>query len=237
MASEVVANGSSSAAAEPTPAQKLMEQHDHHATVEDVVDEEDLIHPPPSTAAKADASGTTLSEKAAGKQKAADPGPSVKKPANAPLNTASEELFPSLGSGKSAPVVAPAWGKKPASLAPNGTNGKAPSNDTSRASTPASGFGTPANQPARGPAAVSIPGKYSDQLHFYPSELVPRNQLKKPLKDIILDINRRSKAKLDFKPGGPGGLIVFEATGPPTAVRQALQEISAEVGAKVCDPF
>jgi hypothetical protein len=232
MASEVVANGSSAAAAEPTPAQKLMEQHDHHATVEEVVDEEDVAHPPPSAAIKADTSGATLSEKAAGKQKAADPAPPVKK--NTPLNTASEELFPSLGSGKTAPIVAPAWGKKPASLAPNGTNGKVASNDTSRASTPASGFGAPTPQPARGPAAVSIPGKYSDQLHFYPSELVPRNQLKKPLKDIILDINRRSKAKLDFKPGGPGGLIVFEATGPPTAVRQALQEISAEVGAKVC---
>ena len=48
MASEAVATGSSSEGL--TPAQKLMEQHDHHATVEDVIDEEDLAHPPPSAA-------------------------------------------------------------------------------------------------------------------------------------------------------------------------------------------
>lgn len=239
MASEAVANGTSSAVGDLTPAQRLMQEHDHHATVEDTVDEEDIVHPPPSAASKAETStsaapAATMSEKAAGKQKAEDPAaPASKAPlANVGLNTASEELFPALGPVKPrAAAAAPTWGKKPASLAPNGTNGHglAASNNTSRASTPASG--PPAG--GRGPGAMAIPGKDSDKIMFYPAELIPRNQLKKPLNEIIRDINKRSKAKLEVRLGGPGGMVTFEATGPKDAVRQALKDIANEVGAKV----
>lgn len=115
MASETVANGSSSVADGLTPAQKLMEQHDHHATVEEVVDEEDIAHPPPSaTAPKTESDAPTLSEKAAGKQKADDSvAPGKASSANVPLNTASEELFPALGPTKprTSAAVPPAWGK------------------------------------------------------------------------------------------------------------------------------
>ncbi|KAF2258122.1 hypothetical protein CC78DRAFT_144423 [Lojkania enalia] len=247
MASETVANGNSAATVALTPAQKLMEQHDHHATVEDVVDEEDLTHPPPSTGPKADttdspaaaaAATTTLSEKAAGKQKVDDSAPPAKATANVP-NTASEELFPALGPIKprSQAFVAPTWGKKPASLtsnAPSAANGLAASNATSRASTPASGVGTPTMSVGRGPThlTMSLPGKHKEQISFHPSQLIPRQQLKKPLNDIIRDINKRSKAKLEYK-AGPGGLVIFEATGPVDAVRQSLKEIANEVGLKL----
>lgn len=232
MASEAVA---SSATEGLTPAQQLMEQHDHHVTVEDVPDEEDVAHPPPSATATP-AAEAPLSEKAAGKQKADDSTAAPKKPA---LNTASEEAFPALGSVKpraQAPAAS-TWGKKPAAVTTNGVNGNTASNNTSRSSTPASGVGFGAPLPlGRGPAlpSMNIPGKHSDRISFAPHQLTPRQQLKKPIADIIRDMNRRSKAKLEVKPG-PGGSVVFQSTGPPDAVRETLKEIANEVGSKVSD--
>lgn len=227
MASEAV---SASATEGLTPAQKLMEQHDHHVTVEDVVDEEDLAHPPPSARSAPDGAAP-LSEKAAGKQKAQDAP--AKKPA---LNTSSEEAFPALGPVKprAQASVAPTWGKKPAAVTSNGVNGGPASNNSSRSSTPASGFGTPASLTVgRGPLlpTVNIPGKHTERISFSPNQLTPRAQLKKPVNDIIRDINRRSKAKLEYK-SGPGGTVIFESTGPVEAVRQSLKEIANEVGSK-----
>jgi len=239
MATEAVATGSSAEGL--TPAQKLMEQHDHHATVEEVVDEEDLAHPPPSVSLKAeeaDTSAAPLSEKAAGKQKA-DSGATSSKSPSGPLNTASEEAFPALGPVKprAQASVAPTWGKKPASLSANGINGNglAPSAGTSRASTPASGAGTPSSMPiARGPGhpTMTLPGKHVERIMFHPSQLIPRKELKKPVNDIIRDINKRSKAKLEFKQG-QNNMIIFEATGPADAVHQSLKDIANEVGSKV----
>jgi hypothetical protein len=148
MASEAVA---SSATEGLTPAQKLMQEHDHHVTVEDVPDEEDLVHPAPSTTTKS-ASDAPLSEKAAGKQKAADT-PAPKKPA---LNTSSEEAFPALGPVKPrAQAVAPTWGKKPAAVTSTNTNGDASSNDA-------------ALPIGRGPAlpSMNIPGKHTERISF-----------------------------------------------------------------------
>ncbi|KAL5118627.1 hypothetical protein ACEQ8H_003478 [Pleosporales sp. CAS-2024a] len=216
MAPEAIA---SSATEGLTPAQKLMQEHDHHVTVEDVPDEEDVAHPAPSS--KSDA---PLSEKAAGKQKA-DDAPAPKRPA---LNTSSEEAFPALGPSKprgQAPV-APTWGKKPASVTSN-ANGTATTNGTSGASAPAS------TAVGRGPAlpSMNIPGKHTERISFSPNQLTPRQQLKKPVNDIIRDINKRSKARLEFKTG-PSGTVIFESTGPVDAVRQTLKEIANEVGSK-----
>jgi hypothetical protein len=221
MASEAVSNGTSSEGL--TPAQKLMEQHGHNPTVEEVPDEEDILHPASSASIKSPEPGEGLSEKAAGKQKADDAPAPTKKP-TVPFNTASEELFPALGPAKPrAAAVAPTWGKKSTAPVNGGANGTSMSNTNSHTSTPASI-----------PAALNLPGKDSDQLHFYPSELIPVRQLKKPLKDILQDINKRSKAKVEYKPGGPNGLITFTATGPKDAVHQALKDVANEVAAKVC---
>ncbi|KAJ4378014.1 hypothetical protein N0V83_000844 [Neocucurbitaria cava] len=229
MASEAA---TSSATEGLTPAQQLMEQHDHHVTVEDVPDEEDIAHPPPSASAKHASDAAPLSEKAAGKQKAEDAPIPAKKPA---LNTSSEEAFPALGPAKprAQASVAPTWSKKPAAVTSNGVNGTA-GNGASGASTPASGAGTPASLPVgRGPAlpSMNIPGKHTERISFALNQLTPRQQLKKPVNDIIRDINRRSKAKLEFK-SGPSGTVIFEATGPVDAARQALKEIANEVGSK-----
>lgn len=218
MASEAVATASTEGL---TPAQKLMEQHDHHVTVEDVVDEEDIIHPPPS-ASKPATPDVPLSEKAAGKQKADDSAAPASKPAKPVLNTASEEAFPALGPVKPrVQAPAPTWGKKPAAVGSNSVNG---SNNASRASTPASGPALP---------TMSIPGQYNESIRFAPNQLTPRKDLKKPINEIIREINRRSKAKLEMKQ--LGGMIVFESTGPVDAVRQSLKDIANEVGSKVSD--
>jgi hypothetical protein len=228
-----------------------MEKHaadeTHRPTVEEVVDEEDIIHPPPSLKLHANGSeqAPAMSEKAAGKQKATDPEaiPTKKAPANAPLNTQSEELFPALGPAKPRGTpVASAWGKKPASVTANGVNGSAngaaSSNASSRASTPASGLGTPGFAPSSAAAhrvplpSMMLPGKHAESITFAPSQLLRGNQLKKPMTEILRDINRKSKAKVEYKQGS-GGNIIFEGTGPIDHVRNALKEVANELGSKV----
>lgn len=83
------------------------------------------------------------------------------------------------------------------------------------------------------PRVMSLPGKHMEQLRLAPSQMQPRGQLKKPLRDILRDISRRSKATVDMR-GGPGGSIIFEGKGSVDSVRQALKEVAQQVGSKVC---
>ncbi|GME48571.1 K-like protein [Neofusicoccum parvum] len=232
MAAEASTNGDTQ-----TPAQKLearlAQEESHRPTVEDVPDEDDLAHPPP---AAAEPTPAAVSEKAAGKQKAQDAEPVVKKSgANPPLNIQSEEMFPGLGAPKAhtPAAVSSAWGRKPASVSANGVNGAAASNGTSRASTPASGIATPTTPSVRGPGpqTMSLPGRYVESISLAPSQMIPRQLQKKPMQDVIRDINRRSKAKVEMKPGNMGN-IVFQGTGPVDAVRSALREVARELGSK-----
>lgn len=281
------ANGESSATANTmSAAQRLLQEHtseaeasafstgDHRPTVEEVEDEEDILHPPPSAKLKTQndkafqsnaaisvASGTSISEKAAGKQKSQpQPQAQPRKPFDGNgstlqskqpiLNTQSEDMFPALSAPKStnANVSASAWGKKPAAVATNGGSnltspmqsppaGKKTSTGTS---SPLSGATTPSSSVpssmamGRGstPSVVSLPGRYTERIQFAPSQLIPRQQLKKPVPDVLRDINRRSKAKVESRPG-PGGVLVFEGQGPVDAVRQALKEVANQLGSKV----
>lgn len=232
----------------------------HHPMVEDVIDEEDIVHPPPSMQIAAEqksmpaqAKATEpMSEKAAGKQKAReDPVPSVvdtKSDGFPSLNTQSEEAFPALGGGPKAatPASTPmAWGaRKPPSVhaGANGINGHAPvsSMASSRASTPTSGMATPASaNPTIAPQPrglsmpqMAIPGRHSERIQFAPSQLLPRDKMKKPLQEVLRGINKKSKAKVEMKPG-PNGVIIFEGTGPVDAARQALKDLAKEVGSTV----
>ncbi|KAI4107368.1 MAG: hypothetical protein L6R37_001729 [Teloschistes peruensis] len=263
MASSAAVNGvGQDTSQDVSPAQRLHEKHladaPHQPQLEDAIDEEDLAHPPPSMQLPPQSSPTandvepqSLSEKAAGKQKAVDE-PVKPKPSAAPpvvLDTKSEDAFPALGGGPKPQAQSPmsmAWGaRKPPSVAkavPNGINGQGPpsSPSTSRASTPASGRLTPATTHAsagsqlRGPSHpqhIPIPGRHSERIQFAPSQLLPRDQLKKPLQDILRGINKRSKANVEMK-SGPGGTIIFEGTGPVDAARQALRDVAKEVGSK-----
>ena len=230
-------------------------------TIETAVDEEDIAHPPPSLNTAKPMPGLapqtaqeSISEKAAGKQKVKDePARSVPQAKAAPstlLDTKSDESFPALGGGPKPQATAPmamAWGaRKPSSVAnaaPNGSNNldRLSSPSSSRASTPTSGKLTPASPNAsiapqpRGttaPQYMPMPGRYSERIQFAPSQLLPRDQLKKPLLDVLRGINKRSKATVEMKPG-PNGTVVFEGTGPVDAARQALRDVAKEVGSKV----
>lgn len=77
-----------------------------------------------------------------------------------------------------------------------------------------------------------MPGKHSEQLRLAPSQMLPRGQLKKPIRDILRDITKRSKATVEMR-GGPNGSIIFEGKGSVDAVRQALKDVAQQVGSKV----
>ncbi|KAJ5173105.1 K Homology domain type 1 [Penicillium capsulatum] len=199
----------------------LEEQHtrdeSHHATVEDVADEEDPKQPLPSSIANAQPSASTTApiSESSTPAETASPSP-VPKPApkKAPaFDVQSEELFPALGSGpKPATPAATTWGAKKPSAAATIANGLPP-------------------QPMDVPRVMSLPGKHMEQLRLAPSQMLPRGQLKKPLRDILRDISRRSKATVDMR-GGPGGSIIFEGKGTVDSVRQALREVAQQVGSK-----
>lgn len=247
MASDTMANGNSSTEG-MTNAERLMQQHAdeaHKVTVEDVPDE-DLPRPsttafaaPSTEVSQAPASAEpTMSEKAVGKQPAREQAQAPKKPA---FDTQSEELFPSLGAPKSQSAAAPTmWSKKPAAVgkaAGGMSNGAAngASVPSSRTSIPASGVMTPTSSTPsqRIPGQMTLPGRYSESINLHPSMLTPRNQLKKPVADILRDINKRSKAHIEEK-AGPNGTVRFEGTGPVDAVRVALKEAAGQLCAKVC---
>ncbi|KAK5987873.1 Vigilin 1-like protein [Cladobotryum mycophilum] len=188
---------------EESVAQKLQQ---HHVTVEDAADD-DL--PPTSTAAP-------VSSK-----------PSTKK-ASAALDTQSHELFPELGApkGKSA-NVAPIWGAK--NIANGQANGGA-SNGGSRSSTPAaSGTATPTQAAA---PSMNIPGRSVETVTLEPRFILPRGLLKRPIPDVLKDINRKSRANVTMATTSNGSLK-FYATGPQENAQQALRDIVAQIGAKV----
>ncbi|KAL3475599.1 hypothetical protein BJX99DRAFT_247385 [Aspergillus californicus] len=216
MSSEAIANGGASST--KSRAAMLEEQHArdeaHTATVEDAVDEDDVLHPPTSS---------LVSDSTSGVLSQVPTPPPVSVPVNAQpttkrpttLDVQSEELFPALGSGPKpkAPATS-AWGAKGPSAAAAFANG-APSGASS----------------ADVPRIMTLPGKHMEQLRLAPSQMLQRGQLKKPLRDILRDISKRSKANVDMR-GGPGGSIIFEGRGSVDAVRQALRQVAQQVGSK-----
>lgn len=212
------------ASQEISAAQKLQQEHaaeGHHVTVEDVVDE-DLN---PQNGSATPSAPPALSEKAAGKQKENAPAPT--KPA-ATLDTQSRELFPDLGGPKpQATKVVPKWnvlsGDKP--------NGQSPVNGTPRTATPTSGLATPTAKSAV--PAVHLPGRHVEHIVLEPQHMKPRDQLRRPLKDIIQDINRTSRATIKTVSGAHSGQR-FEASGiTQEAAQQALKELVKQVGSQV----
>lgn len=217
-------------------AQRLMQEHNaaekesnsHKVTIEDAVDE-DLPRPSATTES---ASEPTLSAKAAGKKPVSDQS---KAGANR-LDTQNEEAFPALGAPKAQTATAPnLWSRKPATVGKaNGTvNGSsAASKNPSNSSNQVSGGAIPASTAARGPQQMTIPGRYSEQIQLHPSMMTPRSEMKKSLPEILREINKRSKANVELK-SGPGGVVVFEGTGPVDAVRVALKEVASQLCARV----
>lgn len=202
-------------ASEGSNAQMLLQKHNEHTphavTVEDVPD---VDLPKPSDAATS--SAPPVSTNTAGKQKGNSKG----------LDTKSHELFPELGApkGKSA-GVAPIWGAK------NGAGPKsngASSNGVSRSSTPVSGSQTPSNGAT---PALSIPGRNVETVILESQFIREGKDLKRPINDVLKDINRKSRANITMATSSNGRLR-FDATGPQDIAQQALKDLVAQIGSK-----
>lgn len=224
---------------ELSAAQKLMQKHAHDevhkVTVEDVPDEDDIKHgeppkvasileSPEDVAAAAPSWAQPVSTKAAGKQKATEQPVKA-----ATLDTQSHELFPELGApkaqnGTSAPSI---WSAMKPAVA-NGSTGGTP-----RTATPTSGAATPTGPAvARGLPNMSMPGRHTERIQLAPSQLMPRQQMKKPLADILKDVNKKSKATVTMTTG-QGGTLWLTAIGPVDACRQALKDLVEQIGSRV----
>lgn len=243
-----MATSSSSVQDELTPAQRMMQQHQateaHQPMIEEVVDEEDIAHPPPSshqTEAVADseppiANGAAMSEKALGKQKAETATP---KASSSRLDTQSEEAFPSLGPSKAKAPSTTTWGSKPAFA--NKTNGSntARSNGASAggaSTTPSYAPNRASNAYApRGPAqGLSLPGRHTEDMRMRSDQL--RQDLRRPIADLLRDINKRSKATVEMRRAD--GFVTFRGTGPNVdTVRQVLKEVAVQIGEKVVNTW
>ncbi|PHH62278.1 hypothetical protein CDD81_7266 [Ophiocordyceps australis] len=204
---------------EESAAQKLLHKHAEKArpvSVEDVPDESFPVKPA-SAGPSASASTDTV---AAGPKKNVSPEASR-------IDTNSHELFPELGAakGKSA-NVAPVWGAKNAKIngKPNGT----PPTSGSRSSTPASGTATPSRG---GAPSINIPGRNSETYTLDPQFILPRAQLKRPIPDVLKDINRKSRANVTMT-SAPNGRLRFDATGPQDVAQQAIKDVIEQIGSK-----
>lgn len=231
-----------------TAAERLMKAHAdeelHKVTVEDV-DDEDLPHPPPSGAPSlpistdpsrvATPSGeSAMSAKAAGKKPTRDEPTNVG--ASKPQLDTSEEAFPALAPANKAPATAgpTPWSRRPATVGKaqgiaNGmANGhSAASNMSSHASTPLSGMVTPSST-AASQREMQLPGRNKESMSIPAAMMTPRNQLKKPVNDILRELNKRSKANIELR-SGTGGDYVLEGTGPSDAVRSAIREAANQL--------
>lgn len=206
-----MASNNESSGSGPSAAQMLLQKHSetHTPQAVNIEDVPDVDLPAPAH----DASGSWAA-------------PVASKDSVNPKNgidTKSHELFPELGGPKSKNAsVAPIWGaKNVASEKPNGAG----SNGVSRSSTPVSGIGaaTP---------AMSIPGRNVESVTLEPQFVMPRNQLKRPIPDILKDLNRKSRANVTMATA-PNGRLKFEATGPQDVAQQALKDLVAQIGARV----
>ncbi|KAK7967157.1 uncharacterized protein PG986_001434 [Apiospora aurea] len=150
--------------------------------------------------------------------------PSVPSKTASSIDTQSIEAFPELGAPKGkAPVnIAPIWSAKGGK-----SNGSTPANGTPRASTPASGVATPVGNVPN----MSIPGRHVETVTIEPQFILPRNQLKRPIPDVVKDINRKSRAVLTTSNVGNGRLRI-DATGPQDKAQQAIRDLVQQIGTR-----
>lgn len=200
-----LAGAPGNSAGEPSAAQKLLQKHvdAHPVTVEDAEDE-DLPSKSDSVAIPS-ASGASK--------------PTSKKT----FDTQSHELFPELGAAKGkAANVAPIWGAK------NNASGKANGAESGTASPPASAPSVSSQRPT---PSMFIPGRNVETVTLEPQYIIPRGQLKRPIPDIIKDINRKSRANITMTTSS-NGRLKFDATGPQDVAQQALKDLVQQIGTK-----
>ncbi|SPO04980.1 related to SCP160 protein [Cephalotrichum gorgonifer] len=139
----------------------------------------------------------------------------------APLDTQSHELFPELGAsasatskGKGPANAIPTWGSK--SGGKDSTNGAAA-------------------RPVVTPA-VTLPGRNVESITIEPHHILPKQELRRPIPDVIRDINRKSRAKITMF-SAANGRLKFDATGPQDVAQQALKDLVRQIGIKTTVPI
>lgn len=208
----------------------------HNPTVEEVPDESDLNgkpHPQSDkvTLESVDDSATapswaaTPSAKAAGKRKE-EPTPQDKRPV---LDTQSSELFPGLGGSKpaAAPSFNKSWGKGPVQVdgRTNGTPTNGNSTPTSDAPAPFVSRGAPQSLASQIQAPLLVLQKH---------EVLPRTQMKKPMPDILKDINKKLRTNLTMTQGAGGVFEFRENSNQKEALKQqAIRDLGQQIGVKV----
>ena len=203
----------------------------HNPTIEEVVDEEDTIkrHDTPiSTSVLEDIDETAPPaprqpvreryEKAS--NKANQLPKKENKPKAAPVDLSSKENFPELIAAKpQAPLAVPSWGAgKSSASAGNSTTASGAATPTSSTSSP---FG--------GPGTFNIPGQSREMVSFAQSDLMTRAQMKKPIPDILKDINRKLKVTITSNTGDKGNIYFTVVGSSPSSVREAVFELADRV--------
>ena len=198
---------------ESSAAQQLLQKHaeaPHHVTIEDAED--------PDLPAPSQRNATASSAQA----------PAQKGPSKSNLDTQSHELFPELGAskGKSA-NVAPVWGAK------SNSGGKANGASPSIASPPPASTSPAAAPSQTAKPSMFIPGRNVESVTLEPRYVLQRGQLKRPIPDIIKDLNRKSRANISMSTAS-NGRLKFDATGPQEVAQQALKDLVQQIGTRVC---
>lgn len=80
------------------------------------------------------------------------------------------------------------------------------------------------------PNTIRQPGRYSEFVILDPEYVRPRNQLARPIPDLVKDINREFPANLNIS--YQGNRLRIEASGPPNYARRAIHELVEEIGTK-----
>ena len=159
-------------------------------------------------------------EKPAGKAAAAPQPKKENNPGGINVDLSSKESFPELSAVKpQAPLAVPSWGAGKSSVsADDSTNASGAATPTSSNSSP---FG--------GPGTFNIPGQHRERITLAQSDLLSRAQMKRPLPDILKDINRKLKVNVTYNTGDKGNLY-FTAVGPTaSSVREAIFELADRI--------
>lgn len=211
-------NGHSASNGELSAAQRVQQLHAaHNPEIEEVIDEADEKHPeqPLSNSVledRGEAPGWTpnMSAKAAGKRK--------ETPQEKAVRVDDPAQFPSLG------------GSKPASAQADWPHGPKSTNATNGSSTPASGTRTPAEPPRK----ANLPhGHVRESYPLTKKQMLSRQELKKPLPEILKDINKKHRAVNVTQTATQDGINLVGVGQSRDAVNKALKDVISQIGAKV----
>ena len=126
---------------------------------------------------------------------------------NAVLDVASEEAFPSLGPASTAPVLPQKKWSQGNGLSYMG---------------------------AAKISAVPIKATVTHRLQFEKHEMIPRSEMKKPLRDLYTEIEKKYNVKIHGASATKSDLTVIIMTGVEKDVSQAKRELIKDICPKVC---